>query len=77
MNFLPVLKEAWTSIAANRMRSFLTILGIIIGVGAVIALLAIGEGAQASIAGQIESIGTNVLYVMPGNLMEDITNPQD
>jgi len=63
MNFLHVLKEAWTSIAANRMRSFLTILGIIIGVGAVIALLAIGQGAQASIAGQIESIGTNVLYV--------------
>ena len=76
MNFLHVLKEAWTSIAANRMRSFLTILGIIIGVGAVIALLAIGQGAQASIAGQIESIGTNVLYVMPGNIMEDITNPQ-
>ena len=77
MKILHVIKEAWTSISSNRMRSFLTILGIIIGVGAVIALMAIGQGAQQSIAGQIESIGTNVLYVMRGNLMEEVTNPQD
>lgn len=77
MKFLHVIKEAWTSISSNRLRSFLTILGIIIGVGAVIALLSIGQGAQQSIAGQIESIGTNVLYVMPGNLMERVTNAQD
>ena len=77
MKFLRVLKEAIGSVNANRTRSFLTILGIIIGVGAVIALLAIGQGAQAAISGQIESIGTNVVYIMRGNRSEMVTNPRD
>ncbi|MFZ3070798.1 MAG: ABC transporter permease [Anaerolineaceae bacterium] len=75
MKFLQVLKEATISINTNRTRSFLTILGIVIGVGAVIGLMAIGEGAQDSITGQIESIGTNIIYVMSGNSIDDVTNP--
>ena len=74
MKFLRVLKEAINSINANRTRTFLTILGIIIGVGAVIALMAIGQGAQQTITSQIESIGTNVAYIMPGNRLETVTN---
>ncbi|MFZ3151177.1 MAG: ABC transporter permease [Anaerolineaceae bacterium] len=77
MKFLQVLKEALISINSNRTRSFLTILGIVIGVGAVIGLMSIGEGAQSTITGQIESIGTNVMYVMPGNSAEDVTNPKN
>ena len=66
MPFLRVLKEALTSIFSNKMRSFLTVLGIVIGVGAVIGMLSIGAGASESILGQIESIGTNSIYVMRG-----------
>ena len=77
MKRLQALKEAVSSISGNRTRSFLTILGIVIGVGAVISLMAIGQGAQQTITGQIESIGTNVIYVMEGNMSEDVTNPRD
>ena len=66
MPFLRVLKEALTSIFSNKMRSFLTVLGIVIGVGAVIGMLSIGAGASESILGEIESIGTNSIYVMRG-----------
>lgn len=76
MKFLQALKEAVSSISSNRTRSFLTILGIVIGVGAVIALMAIGQGAQQTITSQIESIGTNVIYVMGGNRSQDVTNPR-
>ena len=75
MPILRVLKEALTSVFSNKMRSFLTVLGIVIGVGAVIGLLAIGEGASESILGQIESIGTNSIYVMRSN-QDDVTNPK-
>ena len=74
MNLLETLKEAINSINANRTRSFLTILGIVIGVGAVIGLMGIGQGAQAAISGQISSIGTNVVYVMSGNFMQNVRN---
>jgi putative ABC transport system permease protein len=76
MKFWQALKEAIASIAANKTRSFLTVLGIVIGVGAVIGVLSIGQGAEASIMGQIESIGTNVIYVFRGNRTEDVTNPK-
>ena len=75
MSFLRVLKESIASIFSNRMRSFLTILGIVIGVGAVIGILSIGAGASDSILGQIESIGTNTIYVMNGG-QEEVTNPK-
>ena len=77
MKLFQAIKEAISSINSNRTRSLLTILGIVIGVGAVIALMAIGQGAQQTITGQIESIGTNLIYVMGGNMTEDVTNPRD
>lgn len=62
-----LLKVAFQSIMRHRMRSFLTMLGIIIGVGAVIALVSIGNGAQVQVKDQIASLGTNLLMIMPGN----------
>jgi len=66
MNLEDTILSAYHSIKSNPMRSFLTILGIIIGVAAVIAMVAIGQGAQYSVQKQIESLGTNVLVVFPG-----------
>src|SRR5215216_2655457 len=62
-----VMRISFDSLLANKMRSLLTMLGVIIGVGSVIALLALGNGASAAITGQIQSIGTNVLTIMPGS----------
>ena len=59
------MKVAFQSILRHRMRSFLTMLGIIIGVGAVIALVSIGNGAQVQVQNQIASLGTNLLMIMP------------
>src|SRR5512141_61497 len=70
MNILESARIALRSLAANKMRSGLTMLGIIIGVMAVIAMLSIGRGAQAAITNQITSIGTNLLYVRPGSTQE-------
>jgi putative ABC transport system permease protein len=67
MTFLQALLEALESLNGNKMRSGLTVLGIVIGVAAVIAMLAVGNGAQASITGSISSIGTNLLFVFKGN----------
>jgi putative ABC transport system permease protein len=67
MNLLNVFRVASRSLGRNKMRSFLTILGIIIGVAAVIAMMAIGEGAQHNIQQSIASLGTNVLIVFPGS----------
>ncbi|MEA4812828.1 MAG: ABC transporter permease [Anaerolineaceae bacterium] len=76
MKILQIFKEALRSINSNRARSFLTILGIIIGVAAVIALMAAGQGAQASISSQIQSIGTNLIYVMPGSRISMLASPR-
>ena len=62
-----VVRVSFDSLLANKTRSFLTMLGVIIGVASVVALLSLGNGAQASITGQVQSIGTNLLYVMPGS----------
>ncbi len=59
---------ALRALGRNKMRSFLTMLGIIIGVGAVITMVAIGEGAKKRVQDQIASLGTNVLVVLPGTL---------
>jgi putative ABC transport system permease protein len=59
--------EALESLNANKLRSMLTVLGIVIGVAAVIAMLSIGRGAEASITSRIESMGTNLVYVTPGS----------
>lgn len=61
------LRVALRSLAGNKMRTGLTMLGVIIGVGAVIAMLAIGEGATLRITESISSMGTNLLTVMPGS----------
>ncbi len=68
MNSFAILKVALRALGRNKLRSALTMLGIIIGVGAVIAMVSIGQGAQAMIEQQINSMGSNVLYVMPGNI---------
>ncbi len=68
MNVLNILKVSMRSLGRNKLRSFLTMLGIIIGVGAVIAMMAVGEGAEFSIKQQIASLGTNVLLIFPGSL---------
>jgi putative ABC transport system permease protein len=67
MTFGQALLEAIESLNGNKMRSGLTVLGIVIGVAAVIAMLAVGNGAQASITGSISSIGTNLLFVFRGS----------
>ena len=66
MKILNILLSAFRALRRNKMRSFLTMLGIIIGVGAVIAMLAIGQGAEYSVKEQIAALGTNVLMVYPG-----------
>jgi putative ABC transport system permease protein len=63
------LKAAIRSLGKNKMRTFLTMLGIIIGVGSVIAMLAIGQGSRASIQAQIANLGTNLLTVYPSASM--------
>ncbi len=63
MNFLMTFRVAFRALARNKMRSMLTMLGIIIGVASVIAMVSVGQGAQASIQEQIANIGTNMLYV--------------
>jgi putative ABC transport system permease protein len=67
MKILNILLSAFRALRRNKMRSFLTMLGIIIGVAAVIAMLAIGQGAEYSVKEQISALGTNVLIVFPGS----------
>jgi putative ABC transport system permease protein len=76
MNLTLSILEALESLNANRLRSGLTMLGIIIGVGAVIAMLSVGQGAQATITSAISGIGTNLLFVSSGNLFNDVRNPK-
>jgi len=76
MNIGQSIIEALESLNANRLRSGLTILGIIIGVGAVIAMLSVGQGAQSTITGAISGIGTNLLFVFSGNDTQDVRNPR-
>lgn len=66
MNILESVRLALRSLSSNKMRAGLTMLGIIIGVGAVIALVSIGRGAEQGITAQITSVGTNLLYIRPG-----------
>jgi putative ABC transport system permease protein len=75
VNYLQSFIEASESLLANKMRSGLTVLGIIIGVAAVIAVLAIGNGTQESILGEIQGVGTNLLFVTSGG-SEDVSNPK-
>ena len=65
--FLQSLRIAMRALRANKMRALLTMLGIIIGIAAVIAMVAIGAGASKMISDQISSIGSNLLLVLPGS----------
>ncbi len=67
MSVFESIRLALRALSANKLRAGLTMLGVIIGVAAVIALVSIGRGAQAAITSQIESIGTNLLFVRPGS----------
>ena len=66
MNYINLFKIALRAIFANKMRSFLTALGIIIGIAAVITMLAIGQGTKQSIKGNISSMGSNMIMISPG-----------
>ncbi len=72
MNLQAAIFEALESLSANKVRTGLTILGIVIGVAAVIAMLAVGNGAQNTITGAINGVGTNLLFVFPGNQQQDV-----
>ncbi|MEQ8186496.1 MAG: ABC transporter permease [Candidatus Eremiobacterota bacterium] len=66
MNFFQSFKVAWNALRVNKVRSLLTMLGIIIGVAAVIVMTSIGEGTKYNVMQQIYSLGTNVIFVRPG-----------
>ncbi len=63
--FEPIF-SAWVGVITHKLRSFLTVLGIVIGVGAVIALMSIGRGAEATIISRIESLGSDLIFIRPG-----------
>ncbi len=66
MNFSELLAEAVSALTLNKLRTGLASLGIIIGIGSVIALVSLGQAGQKSIESQIESLGSNLLTVVPG-----------
>jgi putative ABC transport system permease protein len=66
MNFLESFRVAWMALKSNKMRALLTMLGIIIGVAAVIAMMALGQGASVAVSKSIQSMGNNLLSVFPG-----------
>jgi putative ABC transport system permease protein len=68
MKLWSIVRVALRALGRNKLRSVLTMLGIIIGVGAVIAMVSVGQGAQARVQEQIQSIGTNIMFVWPGSL---------
>jgi putative ABC transport system permease protein len=75
MNLYQSFIEALESLSANKLRSGLTILGIVIGVAAVIAMISIGRGAENSITGSIQGIGTNLIFIFRGG-SEEVRNPE-
>ncbi|MGE5074214.1 MAG: ABC transporter permease [Anaerolineae bacterium] len=77
MNLSMILLESLETLGSNKLRSGLTVLGIVIGVAAVIAMLAVGNGATASITGSINQVGTNLLFVFRGARNDpNIRNPR-
>jgi putative ABC transport system permease protein len=75
VNIGQAILEAFESLSTNKLRAGLTILGIVIGVGAVIAMVSVGRGAQATITESINGIGTNLIFVFRGG-SEDVRNPK-
>lgn len=70
MNTVTLFKVALHALLRNKLRSFLTMLGIIIGVAAVITMVAVGEGAKAQVEAQIASLGANVMFIIPGTVTQ-------
>lgn len=66
MTFYDIIHESWLSISGNKMRSFLTVLGIVIGIMAVVIMVAVGETVQQSITDQFSSLGTNTIMIRAG-----------
>ena len=66
MTFYDIMHESWLSISGNKMRSFLTVLGIVIGIMAVVVMVAVGETVQQSITDQFSSLGTNTIMIRAG-----------
>ena len=67
MEINELIAEALNTLRVNKLRTFLAILGIVIGIGSVIALVSLGQGSQAAISSQIESLGANLLTISPGS----------
>ncbi len=65
--FIEPLQTAWVSVITHKLRSFLTILGVVIGISAVIVLMSVGKGVTASIVSSLTSLGTNLIFVQPGS----------
>lgn len=74
MNLMTLLREAIGNLLSNKLRSLLTMLGVFIGVGAVIAMMSIGLGAKNSITSQMSELGADSLYITPGNFTENVRN---
>ena len=68
MNFMAALRSAWRALASNALRSMLTMLGIIIGVAAVITMIAVGAGATERVQEQMKGLGSNIMLVIPGGV---------
>ncbi|MDD5068617.1 MAG: ABC transporter permease [Candidatus Pacebacteria bacterium] len=66
MTTLDILQETYTALSSNKVRTSLTMLGIVIGIGSVIAMVSIGQGAKVQIQSSIESLGSNLLTILPG-----------
>lgn len=71
MNVFETFRISFHSLGANKLRAGLTMLGVIIGVAAVIALLAVGQGASAAITEQVQGIGSNLIFVAPGSFQQN------
>ncbi len=68
MDFLESLRIALRTLGANRVRSALTMLGVVVGVAAVILLVSIGTGVKTVVTGQLEGLGSNLVFVIPQNI---------
>ncbi|HNZ83825.1 MAG TPA: ABC transporter permease [Candidatus Pacearchaeota archaeon] len=73
MNLKYIIKTAYKGLLANKFRSFLTILGILIGIASIIMIVSIGQGAQNLILGEIQSMGSNNIFVLPGKQINDMS----
>src|ERR1035437_1695621 len=67
MEYTEIIEEAGRTLTINKLRTGLAMLGIVIGIGSVIALVSLGQGSQAAVSNQIESLGANILTISPGS----------